>query len=258
MPVAGPLLGDEPRTKWIFFGANFRYLVGDFDGKTFTPEPSPWNEPLMLDFGQFYASQTYNNVTDGRRIQIGWMNGPGPFPGMPFNQQMSVPCDLTLRNASDGYRILRLPVPELKALRKKMITGSNRMMKAPGSMSATNQLLWKLNGGLYDINFKFVLEIGVPFRINIGGHDLMIDPPRKEVSFLGRSAPLVITNGEIKVRLLIDRSSVEIFLQDGESCLTSYLPASDILPKDRKIRVNFPDKDLKVESLAAYELKSAW
>ena len=79
-----------------------------------------------------------------------------------------------------------------------------------------------------------------------------------KVSFLGKSAPLVVTVGEIKVRMLVDRSSVEFFMQGGSSCLSSYLPASTLLPKDRKITVKYFDKDLKMTSLVAYELKSAW
>ena len=206
----------------------------------------------MLDFGQFYASQMFSNVPSGRRIQIGWMNGPGPLPGMPFNQQMSVPCDLTLRNGGDGYEIMRLPVPELNTLRRKKVPGQ------PGSMKSANTLLSKLKGGLYDIEMTFQLEVGAKIKVSIGDHELLINPEQREVTFLGKSAPLVVTVGEIKVRMLVDRSSVEVFLQDGASCLTSYLPASDILPKDRKIRLRFPDKDLKVEALVAYELKSAW
>ena len=252
MPVAGPLIGGEPRSKWIFFGANFRYLVGEFDGKTFTPAPAPFNEPRMLDFGQFYASQTYSNVPDGRRIQIGWMNGAGPYPGMPFNQQMSVPCDLTLRNGSDGYQIWRSPVPELNALRQKKITGQ------PGSMKTANALLSKLKGGLYDIEMTFQLEVGAKIKVSIGGHELFINPEQREVTFLGKSAPLVVTVGEIKVRMLVDRSSVEFFMQDGESCLTSYLPISEVKPKARKIAVEFPEQKLKLTSLVAYELKSSW
>ena len=252
MPVEGPLIGGEPRSKWVFFGGNFRYLVGTFDGRTFSPEPAPENEPQMIDFGQFYASQTYSNVPDGRRIQIGWMNGPGPLPGMPFNQQMSVPCDLTLRNASNGYQIWRTPVPELSSLRKKKVSGT------PATMKVANALLSGLKGGLYDIEMTFQLEIGTQIRVNIGGHELLINPAEKEVSFLGKSARLVVTVGEIKVRMLIDRSSVEFFMQGGESSLSSYLPASNVLPKNRKIRVTYADEDLKMTSLVAYELKPVW
>lgn len=248
MPVSGPLIGGEARSKWIFYGANCRYLVGSFDGKTFTPE----TEPRMLDFGQFYASQTYSNVADGRRIQIGWMNGAGPLPGMPFNQQMGVPRDLTLRNGGDGYEIMCVPVPELNALRARKVTGST------GTVKSANSVLAGLKGGLYDVALKFQLEIGVPIRVDIGGHEMVIDPEKREVRFLGKTAPLTITVGEIDVRLLVDRSSVEIFLQGGSHCLTSYLPVSNILPKDRKIKLSYPDKDVKLESLVAFELKSAW
>ena len=52
----------------------------------------------------------------GRRIQVGWAQGIA-FPGMPFNQQMTVPCELTLRPTEDGVRMFARPVEELDSLR---------------------------------------------------------------------------------------------------------------------------------------------
>src|SRR5262249_50736286 len=90
-----PVDGDANHRKWVFTAANGRYLVGTFDGQRFTPESSV----LQVDYGaNYYAVQTYSDIpaSDGRRIQIAWMNG-GSYPQMPFNQQMSFPCELTLR-----------------------------------------------------------------------------------------------------------------------------------------------------------------
>ena len=62
-----------------------------FDGKKFTPESGKH----QLWYGNFYAAQTFSNAPDGRRIQIGWAQGI-TFPGMPFNQQMTIPVYLFL------------------------------------------------------------------------------------------------------------------------------------------------------------------
>ena len=61
--------GNENNKKWVIYGASGDYIIGDFDGKTFTRESGRFRG----DFGpNFYASQTYNDIpkSDGRRIQI--------------------------------------------------------------------------------------------------------------------------------------------------------------------------------------------
>jgi fructan beta-fructosidase len=63
--------GNKRNTRWVFYGGNGRYLVGRFDGKTFTQESGP--HPIQAG-NCFYASQTYTDVppADGRRILIPW------------------------------------------------------------------------------------------------------------------------------------------------------------------------------------------
>ena len=114
MPVEDARSAASGTRKWVFTSASGRYYVGDFDGRKFTPEAGP----LQVDFGaNYYAVQTYSDLlpADGRRIQIAWMNG-GSYPGMPFNQQMSFPCAMTLRRTPDGLRLYRWPVKEIRSL----------------------------------------------------------------------------------------------------------------------------------------------
>ena len=80
------------------------------------------------DYGKnFYAAQTWSDVpeSDGRRIQIAWMNGSNP-PEMPFNQQMSFPCVLTLRTTDEGIRLYREPVAEIANIHDYTHAWSNR------------------------------------------------------------------------------------------------------------------------------------
>ena len=72
---------------------------------------------------------------DGRRIQIAWMQG-GKYPGMPFNQQMSLPVELALRTYPEGVRLVTRPVIELDALR-----GANAVGPLGGSGPARTRWL---------------------------------------------------------------------------------------------------------------------
>src|SRR5262249_27321518 len=104
----------------VFMKGSGDYIVGNFDGSHFTPEVGP----IRIHWGgSFYGAQTFSDAPDGRRVQIAWMstakNGPNSFPGMPFNQQMSFPHELTLRSTPEGPRIFRQPVAEIAKLRTK-------------------------------------------------------------------------------------------------------------------------------------------
>ena len=85
-------------------------MLGDFDGQAF--HVTSGKDKLQVWYGNFYAAQSFSNTPDHRRIQIGWANGV-TFPGMPFNQQMTIPVELTLRSSDDGLRLFAEPVQEL-------------------------------------------------------------------------------------------------------------------------------------------------
>jgi len=75
------------------------------------------------DFGSnTYAAQTFSDIPekDGRRIQIAWMRR-AIYLGMPFDQQMSFPCELTLRDVGGNLTMFRYPVSEIEASRVKTL-----------------------------------------------------------------------------------------------------------------------------------------
>src|SRR5439155_10796040 len=91
--------GDASKSRWVLSAADGRYLLGSFDGTEFKPEGAK----QAVWYGNFYAPQSFSNAPDRRRIQIGWARG-SDFPGMPFNQQMSIPVELQLKSTDDGLR----------------------------------------------------------------------------------------------------------------------------------------------------------
>ena len=99
----------------MLYAADGAYVLGQFDGRKFTPDSK---QKERVWYGNFYAAQTFSDTPDGRRIQIGWGNGIA-FPGMPFNQQMTIPCELTLKSTAEGIRMFARPVAELASLRGK-------------------------------------------------------------------------------------------------------------------------------------------
>ena len=192
-----PVQGSPAEHKWVFTAANDRYLVGTFDGHTFTPE----TEVLPGDYGaNFYAVQTYSDIprADGRRIQIAWMRG-GEYPEMPFNQQMSFPCGLTLHQTPDGPRLFRQPVREIAAL----YTGKHEwhdQALAPG-----DDPLRALAGDLWDIQAEFEVGTAAALWFQVRGAEVRYDVRAQTVTALGRTAPLKLKDGRLILRLLVDR-----------------------------------------------------
>ena len=242
-----PVDGDDENTRWVFWGAAGKYYVGDFDGTTFTPE----GDAHRADYGaNFYAAQTWSDIpaSDGRCIQIAWMSGSKP-PEMPFNQQMSFPCKLTLRTTAEGIRLHREPVAEIETLHAYTHAWSNIALK-PGE-----DLLAGLTGELFDIRAEVALNDASAVGFKIRGEDVRYDVAEMQLTFLERSGPLVPQDGKIRLHILVDRISIEAFGNNGELSMTSYfLPELD----NADIGIYAEGGTATLVSLKVHELKSAW
>lgn len=208
-----PIQGSKEK-RWVFTGANGRYWVGSFDGEVFKPD----GEPRQVEFGgNNYAVQTYYGLPDQRRVQIGWMNG-GRYPGMPFNQQMTFPCELTLRKASDGLRLFRYPVREIEKLWIKSEEVVSQPLK--GQVSADLG-----SSELLDIDAE--ITPGRGFTMSVHGVGISYDAITQTLSCLGRTAYVPSPKGVHQLRILVDRTSFEIFANDGlVSMSTCRLPTA--------------------------------
>ena len=231
-------------TKWIMMAANGDYYIGAFDGKKFTPESGPHTG----DFGaHYYAVQTYSDAPDGRRIQIAWMNG-GKYPDMPFNQQMNFPTELKLKRFPEGLRICRLPIREIESLREKEYAVKDKTLE-PGK-----NLFAGISGGLLDISAEIELRDASGVEIKALGQTIGYSKDGK-LTCLGRTADLAPVNGRIKLRILVDRTSIEVFGNDGKVCMTScFLPSVD----QAELSMEAQGGSARVVSANVYKLKSAW
>lgn len=236
--------GEPDQERWVFTGANGHYLVGTFDGAKFTPEVGP----LQVDFGaNYYAVQTYSDAPNGRRIQIAWMAG-GQYPGMPFNQQMSFPADMRLCRFAEGMRLCRTAAPEIATLHAKEHAWQEVAMK-PG-----DNLLADVMGELFDIRAEIEVGVQSVFDFTLRGQPVSYSAADQQMTVLGKTAQVAPVDGRIQLQILVDRTSIEVFVNDGRVSFTSCcLPE----PGNRTLAFNAAS-DVKVRSMQVYELKSAW
>jgi fructan beta-fructosidase len=241
LPAAG---AGPASTRWVFYAADGQYLLGEFDGRTFTPDGP---EKHRLWYGNFYAAQTFNDTPDGRRIQIGWANGT-TFPGQPFNQQMTVPVVLSLRTTSRGPRMFAEPVPELKALRRGAREAADVDVKVerPFVLDLADSADLELD-----------LKIGGDARVvvEVGGNPLGYDASEQVLTSGTIRAPLTLADGALSLRILLDRGSVEVFAEDGAVAIS--LPVSRSSASGR-MTVSSLRGEVRVLSSHVYEMSSIW
>jgi len=242
-----PVDGGTGRRLWVFWGANGNYLLGTFDGATFEPETGVLKS---LWGANDYAAQTYSDIprSDGRRIQISWMSG-GQYPGMPFNQQMSFPRELTLRATPEGPRLALWPVREIEGLRREKKGWKNTVLEADAAALILG------TGELWDIEAELEPGSASAVGLRVRGVEIVYDRAARTLGSLGQTAPLEPAAGRIRLRVLVDRTSIEVFADGGLVTLCScFLPD----PADRTLGAFARGGAGRIVRLTRYELASAW
>jgi fructan beta-fructosidase len=196
----------------------------------------------------------------------------------PMAHRHDGPRSLTLRRTSAGWRLAQTPVEELRILREEPA-----LEFSGGSFAAADLWLYQRSdlNELLDVEMTFSEVFpSAPFVINI--HTgiaevtaIAIDPSEGKLTidrthsgikefypaFAASSrhaAPLRIANGILKIRFLLDTSSLEVFLQDGEIALTDLIFPS---AGNRSIGLSSEGGNAlslpKVERITIHKLRSA-
>lgn len=238
-----PVDGNPGNKKWVLYGANGSYMLGKFDGKTFTPE----SEKQFYLTGKMYAAQTFNNIpeSDGRRIQIGW--GQSSHPGMPFNMMMSFPTQLTLQSTDKGIKMFSKPIAEIQSLDKEWFHWNGLDTKD------LNGKVKDLNGQMLHVKVKG--KFSVISRMEIDGNPIMDSASQanlKEWMFGKEMNNADQASAELEI--LIDRTSIEVFVNKGEYNI--YTPRGTARNNLGLQFVN--DTNSVIDSLEVSELNTIW
>lgn len=274
------------REKWVLIcnlnpggihgGSATQYFIGDFDGKTFKADtdatgniPTKW-----MDFGKdHYATVSWSDAPDNRRTAIGWMSNwqyAGEVPTMQFRSANTLPRDLGLFTASDGELYLAsTPSPEMKALRG---TPTVSVRNADIKKKAVSYPLPAANGRvceiLVDVNARKSSKINLTLANNAGekvvmlydvaAHTLSFD--RRESGIVDFSqdfpavtvAPTFEENGKISLRIFIDKSSIEVFGNDGRFAMTNL-----VFPENpyTSLSISSTGGNARIDNLKIYPIK---
>ena len=271
----------EGKTKWVLFvsinpggpngGSATQYFIGDFDGKTFTPDAM--NYPLWLDYGRDnYAGVTWSNVpaADGRRLFIGWMSNwdyANEIPTVNFRSAMTVARTLRLAHNGEHLVVASEPVKELESLRTEPLSLADKTT----SDTVTFENLLPNNQGAYELtftvtpndtdSFSFSIENTkgevLTYLFNIANKTLSVDRTKSNVAFNANFAETLIkapltAKKSYTVRLLVDKASTELFVNNGEVVQTNTVFPSEVY---NTLRFKTEKGTLNLNDITVYKLK---
>lgn len=207
-------------------------LIGDFNERTntFTEEKNQ-----SIDYGiDFYAPQT-TLTPDGRRVMIGWMQNWDTCslcsPEELWLGQMSLPRELSIKNG----RLYQRPVRELDEMRCNKVTHQevtfSQAINLDGIRGRRIDLELTLRPGdekkLYQKfemrfaqNEQYQTVLSFRPRESVLKIDRMYSGSRRAVIHQRKSL-VSSKNGELKLRIILDRFSAEVFINDGEQVMTT-------------------------------------
>lgn len=239
-------------------GSGGQYFIGTFDGVTFRsettvteglqPDPSRMADYGWLDWGRdYYAAVSFSNVPDGRRLMIGWMNN--------WQYAASTPTD-GWRSAMSLVREVRLvsisgrPVLVQEALDPFEHQGAE--LFALDRQPLNEGVTWlppEAHGDVLRIDAEFEpgsdRKVGLVLRAGtelsgIGSSSAerivlaydcateVLSLDRTESGKVGfdptfpsvERVSVPLEDGRLKLRVFLDRCSVEVFAQDGLATIT--------------------------------------
>lgn len=249
-----PLDGDTAALTWVMLvsvgnnpaigeGSRTQYFTGHFDGYSFTPDQAS-RKIRWIDYGRDnYAGVSWSDVPseDGRRIYIGWMSNwkyAGETPTKGWRGAMTIPRELTLESRNGEIVLIQRPVKELDGIRIPLIeSGGNSFAELKSICSAieleTYEILaeFKLTETIDSLGFKIRASEKEKTLVGYSVKDETVFIDRTSSGavdfhdgFPGRhQAKLKSDNKYVKFHLVVDRSSVEIFMNDGLVAMTDLI-----------------------------------
>ena len=271
----------EGKTKWVLFvsinpggtngGSATQYFIGNFDGKTFTPDAM--NYPLWLDYGRDnYAGVTWSNVpaADGRRLFIGWMSNwdyANEIPTVNFRSAMTVARTLRLAHNGEHLVVASEPVKEVESLRRDPLSLADKTT----SDTVTFENLLPNNQGAYELtftvtpndtdSFSFSIENTkgevLTYLFDIANKTLSVDRSKSSVAFNANFAETLIkapltAKKSYTVRLLVDKASTELFVNNGEVVQTNTVFPTEVY---NTLRFKTEKGTLNLNDITVYKLK---
>lgn len=227
-------------------GSAAQYFVGDFDGKTFKMD-AVFTKQLekekvaWLDWGRDnYASVSFDNVPDNKRIIIGWMSNwdyASQVPTFDWRGSTTIAREIQLIKKGNKYSLINKPVKEInkyisKTIKEKSLKGKGKLaLVAAGKIDLAQAIvnfdLKNLQQDTYTFTLSNAVGESLTFGINNSDHYLFLDRTKSGKTDFSEKfastitkAPLDGNQKEAAFKIILDKTSIEIFYNNGEKVMT--------------------------------------
>ncbi len=253
-------------------GSGEQYFIGRFDGTRFTNENPPATT-LWTDYGKdCYCALPFNGLPRTELpIMIGWANNwqyASKVPTQPWRGQMTIPRQLQLRKTSAGLRLTQEPIPGLEQLHGRHfgwqgsdLTELNRALEQNIHQTSLEIHVAILRGSAEEIGWGLLAADGKYTAVGYANGKLFTDRTQSgstdfSPAFPARtSVPLPLGAQALVLTILLDRSMVEVFAQNGAVAMTNLAyPPSGATRLEMYARGGKPG-EIRVD---IWELKSVW
>lgn len=247
-------------------GSGEQYFLGKFDGTRFLASLEPSSHGWTNYGKDDYCAISFNGLARGQKpVLIGWMNNwqyAAKLPTSPWRGQMSIPRRLSFLRDQAGLALKQEPV--IAPLRARRIAVS---LPPPAAEENTVlQMPFEL-----DLHFANASEriFGVrlltddqhwtEIAFDLSKKEFYMDRSRSGAAvssdFPARTAAPLVGSRTFDLKLIVDRSSVEAFAQDGTIAMTNL-----VFPRSQASQIAFFPKTAKplVVTGEAWQLRSIW
>lgn len=226
-------------------GSGTQYFIGDFMGNDFVLDTASKSGSLWVDYGKDnYAGVTWSGIRDkeNRPLFIGWMSnwdysGGTPYGTSPFRGQNTFPRALSLVQTPDGLRLKSAPVEQMNNLRSDVeysvpiTTISSVWQSDPIKPMLDGTYLIEMELENVKKSWKLTLKNSknqfVAVGYNATTNEVYVDRKKSGITNCGNGFATANQVGRLsndesahQATILVDRSSIELFINGGRMVLT--------------------------------------
>jgi fructan beta-fructosidase len=248
-----PVEGKPGENQWLLLTESGNYMLGKFDGEKFELL-SPIRK---YDYGRLIGGAIcFSDIKTNHTILVSELKSE-QHPDLLSNGQLTFPTELKLREFPTGIELCRQPIGDIKNLYNKTQEWAGKKIY-PG---INNNILGSVKGetlhikGIIDLKNCDQFGFIVRGDRDMNGTEINYVVARGQLTMLGNKINYKPIDNKMEFEILIDRSSIELFVDGGRYIISStFVPD----PKSQKYMLYTIGGEIMVDQLEVHQLKSIW